>query len=74
MLAADPETAQAMAGLLTLADVDRRDSRFSQEQLDALSAAALDKIGAWVVAANEWRLAHSELGHIPPSPFPAPVA
>ena len=74
LLAANPETAQAMAGLLTLADVDRRDSRFSQEQLDALSAAAPDKIGPWVVALNEWRLAHPEPGHIPPSPFPAPVA
>jgi uncharacterized protein len=74
LLAADPETAQAMAGLLTLADVDRRDPHFSQEQLDALSAAAPDKIGPWVVVLNEWRLAHSELGHIPPSPFPAPVA
>ena len=73
-LAADPETAQAMAGLLTLADVDRQDPRFSQEQLDALTAAAPDQIGPWVVALNEWRLAHRELGHIPPSPFPAQAA
>jgi len=73
-LAADPETAHAMAGLLTLADVDREDPRFSQEQLDALTAAAPDQIGPWVVALNEWRLAHRELGDIPPSPFPAPAA
>jgi uncharacterized protein len=40
LLTADHETAQAMSGLLTLADVDRRDSRFTPEQLDALTAAA----------------------------------
>ena len=42
LLTADHETAQAMSGLLTLADVDRRDSRFTPEQLDALAAAAPD--------------------------------
>jgi uncharacterized protein len=33
LLTADHETARAMSGLLTLADVDRRDSRFTAEQL-----------------------------------------
>jgi len=60
LLAADAETTQAMSGLLTLADVDRRDARFSEEQLDALSAAAPDKIGPWIVTLNEWRLANYE--------------
>jgi len=58
LLTADHETAQAMSGLLTLADVDRRDSRFTPEQLDALTAAAPHQIGPWVVTLNEWRLAN----------------
>src|SRR3984957_11028773 len=56
LLTADHETAQAMSGLLTLADVDRRDSRFTSEQLDGLTAAAPHQIGPWVVTLNEWRL------------------
>jgi uncharacterized protein len=47
----------ALSGLLTLADVDRRDPRFSEEQLDALTTAAPDKIGPWIVTLNEARLA-----------------
>jgi len=58
LLTADHKTAQAMSGLLTLADVDRRDSRFTPEQLDALTAAAPHQIGPWVVTLNEWRLAN----------------
>jgi uncharacterized protein len=58
LLTTDHKTAQAMSGLLTLADVDRRDSRFTPEQLDALTAAAPDQIGPWVVTLNEWRLAN----------------
>jgi hypothetical protein len=38
-----------LSGLLTLANVDRRDSRFAVEQLDTLTAAAPDQIGPWVV-------------------------
>ena len=49
-----------MSGLLTLADVDRRDSRFTPEQLDALTAAAPHQIGPWVVTLNEWRLANCD--------------
>ena len=54
------DAAQAMSGLLTLADVDRRDSRFTPEQLDALTAAAPHQIGPWVVTLNEWRLANCD--------------
>jgi uncharacterized protein len=75
LLIADQETAQAMSGLLTLADVDRRDPRFSTEQLDTLSAAAPDKIGPWVVAVNEWRLANTTPTpnfSTPPPPSGAP--
>jgi uncharacterized protein len=50
LLTADHETAQAMSGLLTLADVDRR--------VDALTAAAPHQIGPWVVTLNERRLAN----------------
>jgi yecA family protein len=58
LLTADHETAQAMSGLLTLADVAHRDSRFTPEQLDALTAAAPHQISPWVVTLNEWRLAN----------------
>jgi uncharacterized protein len=58
LLNADHETAGAMSGLLTLADVDRRDPRFTPEQLDALTAAAPDQIGPWVITLNRWRLAN----------------
>jgi uncharacterized protein len=52
LLTADTETARAISGLLTLADVDPRDARFSEEQLDALSAAAPVQIGPWIVTLN----------------------
>ena len=58
LLNADRETARAMSGLLTLADVDRRDPRFTPEQLDALTAAAPGQIGPWVITLNRWRLAN----------------
>lgn|SRR5208337_357980 len=60
---------QNFAGLLTLADVDPRDPRFSQEQLDALRKAAPDKIGPWVVTLNEWRLANPQLSSNASPPF-----
>jgi yecA family protein len=72
LLTADHETAQAMSGLLTLADVDRRDSRFTPEQLDGLTAAAPHQIGPWVVTLNEWRLANyapTQDFQTPRSPF-----
>ena len=47
-----------MSSLLTLADVDRRNSRFTPEELGALTAAAPHQIGPWVVTLNEWRLAN----------------
>ena len=75
LLAADAETARAMSGLLTLADVDRRDPRFSKEQIDALSEVAPEKIGAWIVTLNDWRLANSRSTQIfspPPSFSTAP--
>ena len=47
-----------MSGLLTLADVDRRDPHFTPEQFDALAATVLHQIGPWVVTLNEWRSAN----------------
>jgi uncharacterized protein len=64
--------ARAISGLLTLADVDRRDARFSEEQLDALSAAAPDKIGPWIVTLNG-RLANYKPAEMPLSSFPTSV-
>ena len=44
LLTAEYETAQAMSGLLTLADVDRRDPRFTPEQLRSdLRSSASDR-------------------------------
>jgi uncharacterized protein len=68
LLDVDAETAQAISGLLMLADVDRRDRRFPKEQLDALSAVAPEKIGPWIVTLNEWRLANYQ----PPQDLGAP--
>ena len=76
LLTADHETAQAMSGLLTLADVDRRDSRITPEQLDALTAAAPHQIGPWVVTLNGWRLANYAPTHdfqTPRSSFSTPA-
>ena len=76
LMVADDETARAMSGLLTLADVERSDPRFAKEQLDALTALAPNKIGPWVVALNEWRIANREPTHVfrppPATPFAAP--
>jgi uncharacterized protein len=58
LLLADPETAQAIAGLLALADVARHDSAFSKKECDALTEAAPDQIGPWVVTLNQWRIAN----------------
>jgi uncharacterized protein YecA (UPF0149 family) len=41
-----------------LADVDRRDPRFTPERLEALTAASPGQIGPWIVTLYEWRLAN----------------
>jgi uncharacterized protein len=76
LLTADPETAQALSGLLTLADVNRHDPRFTHEELDVLSAAAPEQIGPWVVALNEWRLANyaPQIVETPQSLFANPAS
>ena len=54
--------ARAWTGLMMLADVARRDSRFSDEQLNAITATAHDKIADWVRDLSDWRLANSTRG------------
>jgi uncharacterized protein len=67
-LDADRETAAAMSGLLMLADVARADPRFSEEEIDAITATAHGRIGDWVVTLNEWRLADNAPPNIPAPP------
>ena len=57
LLNANAETAQAFSGLLTLADINRNDPRFSEEQRAELTLTAPDKIGPWVIALHARRLA-----------------
>ena len=73
LLTADTETARAISGLLTLADVDPRDARFSEEQLDALSAAAPVQIGPWDCYA-QWATGQLQPVEMPLSSFPTSVA
>ncbi|WRH57246.1 MAG: hypothetical protein RSE11_19940 [Bosea sp. (in: a-proteobacteria)] len=44
---------------MMLADVVRRDPRFSDEQIDAITATAHDKIANWAIELNDWRLANA---------------
>jgi hypothetical protein len=71
LLDADLETAKAMSGLLTLADVARRDERFSETECDALSSTAHELIGPFVLALNEWRVEnhHPVQGKSAPPPM-----
>jgi uncharacterized protein len=39
-----------------LFDVASRDERFSKTECDAISSTAHERIGAWVLAINYWRL------------------
>lgn len=56
---ADPK---AISGLLTLADVARRDARFSKLEYDALESTAHELIGPFVLTLNEWRVEDHDLG------------
>ena len=56
ILGADLDTVRAWSGLMTLADVTRGDERFSEAQIDALSATGHEKIAGWVLDLNAWRL------------------
>lgn len=56
LLEADPETARAIRGLLTLADVARRDERISLLKRRELEENAPELIGQWVQTLNDWRM------------------
>ena len=65
------DTATAMRGMLTLADVARGDQRVPRNVSDALAATAPNNIARWIVTLNAWRLANYRptLGHATiPSP------
>jgi uncharacterized protein len=72
-LTADPETAQAMSGLLRLIDAVQPNRRLSDEQYSALCATAPDDIALWTVMLNDWRLANEDPANLPPA-FYAPQA
>jgi uncharacterized protein len=61
LLDADLETAKAMSGLLTLADIARGDARFSKLECDALVSTAKELIGPFALALNKWRLENHDL-------------
>jgi uncharacterized protein len=58
LLDADPDTAAALHGMLTLAEIARGDQHMTKNDRDVLIAAAPDNIARWVVTLNGWRLAN----------------
>jgi uncharacterized protein len=58
LLNTDADTATAIRGILTLADIARDDQRLPRKDRDALTATAPDDIARWIVTLNEWRLAN----------------
>ena len=73
ILGANLHTVRAWHGLMTLADVARGDERFSEAQINAISATAHENIADWVLDLNAWRLTND----FPPSgsrPSAAPMA
>ena len=60
LLNANADTATAMRGMMTLAEVSCRDQHLPQKEFDAIIATAPDNIARWVVTLNAWRLANSQ--------------
>jgi uncharacterized protein len=58
LLTADLDTVRAWSGLMNLADVARADPRFSEAEIDKISADAHTRISGWVLDLNDWRLAN----------------
>jgi uncharacterized protein len=58
LLNADADTATAMRGMMTLAEVGCRDQHLPQKEIDAINTTAPDNIALWVVTLNAWRLAN----------------
>ena len=58
LLSADIDTLRAWNGLMHLADIARADPRFTQAEIDRITADAHEKIAGWVLDLNGWRLAN----------------
>jgi len=69
-----PHRAQAISGLLNLADVGQGAQRLSEEQYTNLSATAPDNITLWIVTLNESRLANDDPTNMPPVFYAPPAA
>jgi uncharacterized protein len=58
LMSADTRTTQAWRGLMKLVELGCTPIRVSDEEYDALTADAPDKITGWVLDLNDWRLAN----------------
>jgi uncharacterized protein len=58
LMVADSRTTQAWRGLMNLAELGCTPMRMSEEEYNALTADAPNKIAGWVLDLNDWRLAH----------------
>lgn len=73
LLNTDPDTATAMRGMLTFADIAGGDQRLPRKDRHVLTATAPDDIARWIVTLNEWRLTNyrsmQDARPMPRSPF-----
>ena len=67
------EAAKAFSGLMLLADAARRDPRFTEEEIGAITATAHEKLAGWVIALNNWRLTNKRARAAAPLSRPAMV-
>jgi uncharacterized protein len=58
LLNTDADTATAMRGMLTLADIARGDQRVPRKDSDALTATAPDSIARWMITLHARRIAN----------------
>ncbi len=62
LLEADAETSAAIRGMLTLADVARRDERLSVGERRELEEGAPELIGPWLQTIHDWRVENYDPG------------
>lgn len=60
----DADAAEALAGIITLAEIGRDESDLEREAIDARTGEAPDLIPGWIETLNAWRLAHAA---VPPT-------
>jgi uncharacterized protein len=65
----DEDTQVALAGLITLLEISRGDSRLSQAEINDLTGKAPDLIPHWVETLNAWRIGQHRVG-MPSTPAP----